>query len=331
MLRSITEGASPRIRVISDNDYAGDPDGLIQLAHLLLSPSADVRAIIGSHLRKDVPWPVAEYPATEAAQFSSELLSLAGLTYTVPVFAGAETGMSEDRKPMSNAAIDFIISEALRDDTDLPLYYLCGGPLTQIASAYLQEPKIAKRLKLVWIGGHGYEEVSELKEAEFNLAADIFAAQVIFNHSDIELWQVPESAYGTTLVSRAETIQRVANQGKMGEYIWAKYRNVDNFAKSIGLNFGEVFVYGDSPLVSLTVLQTAFSGLSTSSDSKLLSAPQITDSGAYKFGEEGREIRVFTSIDTRLMVEDFFTKLHFLASTEAGSKVSNGNLGKTGM
>jgi hypothetical protein len=38
------------MRVIVDNDFGGDPDGLFQLAHLLLSPSVDVRAIIGSHL-----------------------------------------------------------------------------------------------------------------------------------------------------------------------------------------------------------------------------------------------------------------------------------------
>ena len=41
---------TPRMRVIVDNDFGGDPDGLFQLAHLLLSPSVDVRAIIGSHL-----------------------------------------------------------------------------------------------------------------------------------------------------------------------------------------------------------------------------------------------------------------------------------------
>ena len=43
---------SPRLRVITDNDYSGDPDGLVQLAHLLLSPSVDVRAVLGSHLRR---------------------------------------------------------------------------------------------------------------------------------------------------------------------------------------------------------------------------------------------------------------------------------------
>jgi pyrroline-5-carboxylate reductase len=31
---------APRIRVIVDNDFAGDPDGLFQLAHQVLSPSA---------------------------------------------------------------------------------------------------------------------------------------------------------------------------------------------------------------------------------------------------------------------------------------------------
>ena len=33
--------AGPRYRVISDNDYSGDPDGLFQLVHHLLSPSLE--------------------------------------------------------------------------------------------------------------------------------------------------------------------------------------------------------------------------------------------------------------------------------------------------
>src|SRR6187455_804238 len=41
----------PRMRVIIDNDFGGDPDGLYQLVHHLLSPSVEIRAIIGSHLK----------------------------------------------------------------------------------------------------------------------------------------------------------------------------------------------------------------------------------------------------------------------------------------
>jgi len=40
----------PACRVVIDNDFAGDPDGLFQLAHHLLSPSVDIRAIIASRM-----------------------------------------------------------------------------------------------------------------------------------------------------------------------------------------------------------------------------------------------------------------------------------------
>ena len=45
------EAVKPRMRVIIDNDFGGDPDGLFQLVHHLLSPSVEIRAIIGSHLK----------------------------------------------------------------------------------------------------------------------------------------------------------------------------------------------------------------------------------------------------------------------------------------
>ena len=41
----------PRMRVMVDNDFGGDPDGLFQLVHQILSPSVEIRGIIGSHLK----------------------------------------------------------------------------------------------------------------------------------------------------------------------------------------------------------------------------------------------------------------------------------------
>lgn len=48
---SMADFVTPRMRVIIDNDFSGDPDGLFQLAHHLLSPSVEIRGIIGSHLK----------------------------------------------------------------------------------------------------------------------------------------------------------------------------------------------------------------------------------------------------------------------------------------
>ena len=49
-LEELNSMVKPRMRVIIDNDLGGDPDGLFQLAHHLLSPSVEIRGIIASHL-----------------------------------------------------------------------------------------------------------------------------------------------------------------------------------------------------------------------------------------------------------------------------------------
>jgi len=48
---------SPRCRVIVDNDFSGDPDGLVGLAHHLLSPTNRVVAITSSFLNPKFPVP----------------------------------------------------------------------------------------------------------------------------------------------------------------------------------------------------------------------------------------------------------------------------------
>jgi inosine-uridine nucleoside N-ribohydrolase len=303
--------AAPRIRVITDNDYAGDPDGLVQLAHLVLSPSADVRAVISSHLRHDVPWPVPEFPSAKGASLAQRVVDLAKSGYHIPVFAGSEVGMSSIDQPTESAAVDFIIDEAMNGDQSLPLYMVCGGSLTSIASAYLKEPRIADRLILVWIGGPGYNG-NQASEPEFNLSLDVNAAQVVFNNSDLTLWQVPESTYATVLVSQAEVIKRMDRSGELGSFIWSEYKGIHDFIHSIGMNLGEALVFGDSPLVLLTTLQNAIQGQPASSNSEWLPAPQINNQGFYEGTHENRLVRVFTSLDVRLMVEDFFVKLELL-------------------
>ena len=83
----------------------------------------------------------------------------------------------------------------------LPFFW---GPLTDIASAYLMEPRIAKRLTVIWIGGGLYPDGGE----EFNLGNDIHAANVVFE-SDMEVWQVPKNVYEMMPVTLAELELRV--------------------------------------------------------------------------------------------------------------------------
>jgi hypothetical protein len=123
---------TPRMRVIVENDFSGDPDGHFQLAHLLLSPSVEVRAIIGSHLKVGDGFDNSPKKAQNAADKARELLGIMAIKRSIPVLAGPNTAMANDSTPVKSDAVEFIIQEALRTDTKLPQYLLCGAGLTEI-------------------------------------------------------------------------------------------------------------------------------------------------------------------------------------------------------
>lgn len=303
----------PRMRVIIDNDFSGDPDGLFQLAHHLLSPSVEVRGIIGSHLRVGDGFDPSKTQAENAAKKVKELLNVMKLGNTVPVFAGSNVAMPSDSVPVKSDAVAFIIKEALRTDTRLPLYVVCGAGLTEIASALLTNPAIANKLTLIWIGGPEYEGLAypppNYSTPEYNLNIDINAAQVVFNKSTVALWQVPRNAYRDVLLSYAMLLRNIKPSGALGTFLTNTLEDVMRRIGKYGLNIGETYVLGDSPLVLLTALQSSFEADPSSSHYAIKMAPRINDRGQYEYNEHGRNIRVYCQLDVNLLFNDFFAKL----------------------
>jgi inosine-uridine nucleoside N-ribohydrolase len=299
--------------VIVDNDFSGDPDGLIQLAHHLLSPSVDIRVVIGSHLRKGDPFDPSGRTADNAAAAAQRVVDLAGHSDRVPVVAGSNVALVDRFTPIRSAATDAIIAEAMRDDTDLPLYLACGAGLTEVASAVLLEPRIAERLTLVWIGGPEHKGLAEpppgSEGAEYNLAIDLTAAQVVFGDSAIPIWQVPRDAYRQTLMSTAELISRVRGMGALGDHLEQAITRVSTMVEAHGIHIGETYIMGDSPLVLLTALQSSFEPDPSSSTFVLRPTPAIDDAGRYVDTPTARPVRIYTRLDVRLMFEDFYIKL----------------------
>lgn len=303
---------APRLRVIADNDFSGDPDGLFQLAHLLMSPSVEIRAIIGSHLKAGDGFDPSRTQARNAAGKARELLQLMNLKNNIPVLAGSDTAMRNDSTPVQSEAVDFIIREALRTDTRLPLFILCGAGLTEIASALLAQPAIADKLTVIWIGGPEYPDLAipppNYSNPEYNLNIDIAAARVVFNRSTVALWQVPRNTYRQALLPYAELLTKVKPQGKVGAYLSGLLENLMTRIQRF-VNIGETYILGDSPLVLLTALQSSFEADPSSSTYVLKAASQIDAQGGYAFHHTGRTIRVYQQLDVRLMFADFFAKL----------------------
>ena len=294
-----------RARVIIDNDFAGDPDGLFQLAHHVLCSSVQVVQVIASRL-PDVMISPDRDSVAEGVEAANDVLALSGSS--LRAMRGAREALASSGGSTASDTTEAIVREAMRKDTDLPLFYAAGGGLTELATAYLLEPRIADRLTLVWIGGGGYQAPAD--ELEFNTSADLRAAQILFG-SAVPIWQVPETTYAQCLVSWEELNRDIAPLGQLGSYLVDRWRTfTDRVEQMFGASLGECAVLGDSPLVLLTALRGTFRADPSSSPSHSVPRMPIRDDGSY--GEPVSAlppIRVFTAVDMRLMYADLVAKL----------------------
>ncbi len=299
-----------RARLLLVNDLAGDVDGLFAAAHAVLSPSLELRGIVATGT------PVRSESAVNAAAIAHEMLSVMRRQSQVQVFTGAERKLPTPVTPDRSAGTMAIIKEAMRTDSALPLYVAVGGGLTEVASALMIAPEIARRFTLIWIGGGAYPAGSA---SEYNFGIDRQAARYVFNETLVPLWQVPDAAYSQCQVSIAELHDRVAHQGAVGEWLYAKmYETIRTYSERYKLNTGETWTMGDSPLVLLSALSAAqptemtpvkrYEGTGANRFERIF-APLLQANGAYQPRTEGRRIRTYHCLDTRLMFEDFYAKL----------------------
>lgn len=305
-----------KIRVVIDNDFCGDPDGLFQLAHQLLCSTCEIRGIVGGHLAKGAWFGSRTDYATLSCEYADTVLELMGMKGKIRVVPGAEAGMTSKDQPIESEGARLIVEEANKCTHDKPLFILCGASLTNVASAHLMDPTIDDKVIIVWIGGQEYGGISgypppHYSKVEYNLNLSIPSGQVVFNNSSMRVWQIPRDAYRQCIYGIDEVKAKIKPYGKIGKYLYDQLMNTINVNEQGKYHkpMGEVYVMGDSPLVLLSALQTGYEPDPASSDYKLVPAPMIRDDGSYVFNPNGRLIRVYTRIDTRLMFGDLEAKM----------------------
>lgn len=298
----------PRSRVVYVNDLSGDIDGLFATVHAILSPAIDLRAIVGTGT--GTPGETAQ----RSAELANEMLAAMKRTGRVKTYEGSTGKLTAPDAPIRSPGTQAIIDEALRTDTTLPLFVAVGGGLTEVASALMLEPRIAERMTLVWIGG-GTPNVGK-QEANFSI--DPIAARHIYNATTVPIWQLPSDVYKTCVISDTELQAYVAPCGAIGAWLYTKIFEMSGKLGKYKLNTGETWTLGDSPLVVLTALNdwvpsgmgSRFEYLRTgSSRFEEMIVPRLDENGSPTPQVQGRKMRLYISIDTRLMFGDFFAKL----------------------
>lgn len=282
-----------QVRVITDTDAKNEADDQFCVVQTLLSPKLDNVGFIGAHFGGRCADGMEQSVQELETIFDKMHLPKEGM-----VFHGAPHPMVDRNTPVDSEGARLIIREAMKDDPR-PLYVTFLGPLTDMASALLMEPRIASRLTVIWIGGAPYPHGG----TEFNMGNDIHAANVVFS-SKVALWQVPKNVYEMMPVSLAELEYRVRPCGEIGAYLCdqldACAARPDNLSSAF--RTGETWVLGDSPAVGLILYEHRF-------EFDWVTAPLITADGCYVPDIRNRPIRVYKKIDSRLILEDMYAKL----------------------
>ncbi len=277
-----------KLRVIVDTDAACEADDPYAIVHALLTPRFHVKGIIAEQFACGE----GEESVDRSYAVIQKLLELMEVA-DVPVYHGAYKKLADEQDIRESEGADFIIEEAGKESEE-PLYVLCMGALTNVAIALNKAPDIADKFICIWIGGGFYPQGGW----EFNLFNDIHAANVVFK-SQVELWQVPMETYCTMQLGYAELQQKVLPCGEIGKYL---FEQMIAHGMQADWVMGESWSLGDSPSVALALNP----GCGWSETRK---APLFDEQGHYMDCDTNREIRVYKRVDSRYVLEDFFSKL----------------------
>lgn len=222
------------------------------------------------------------------------------IQFHIPIFHGAEAALESELIPAESEGARLIIEEAMKED-ERPLYIAFLGPLTDMASALLMQPEIAKRdITVIWIGGGNWPTGGW----EYNLKNDVCAANVVFQ-SDAQLWQVPRNVYRMMPITYAELWNRIYPCGAIGKYL---AENVVAFNNEETSRPREFRILGDSPAIGIILYNDC-------GEWEWKPAPEFDSAMNYIHTGKNRPIKVYKNIDSRFILEDLYAKLELAAKS----------------
>lgn len=289
-----------KIRVILDTDAACEADDPYAIVHALLSPKLIVKGICAEHFNRE--------GSVERSYREIETI-LEAMDMDVPHFMGESGPLNEasgrelKTGDFSSPAVDFIIDEALRED-EHPLYILCQGAVTNLATAFIKCPDIIQRVNVIWIGTHG--EMTEVPYREFNAGNDVKAANIVLS-SGTNLWLVPSAVYSTINIGIAELQYDVYPCGAIGKHLFEQLVKYNN-SEEAGWTKGESWSLGDSPAVAIAL--NPWCG-----HYKEIEAPVINEDTSSSFVPGRPKITMYTDVDSRYVLGDMIAKIKLFAGS----------------
>ena len=161
--------------VVLDTDAYNEIDDQFAISYALKAQEKlDVKALYAAPFFNER----SSGPADGMERSYGEILKLLRLSgFEKPVFRGSARYLPDETTAVQSDAAADLCCRAMGYTPEKPLYVVAIGAITNVASALLNEPRIADRIVVVWLGGNSLEWHTN---REFNCMQDIAAARVVF-------------------------------------------------------------------------------------------------------------------------------------------------------
>ncbi len=236
-----------RIRVIFDTDAKNEIDDVWAIALAVLCPERfKIEGFVAANFDNSRP---ETGPDSVEASFKEihTILEKAGLAGKFPVLKGSHP-MRYKYEPSESEGVDFIIKKAMESTPEDPLWIVGLGAATDIASAYLKEPRIKDRVVVFWHFRTRWPD----KCWNFNVIGDVRAARTVF-HSDLSFVLFDT---GTHLYCPMEESEKYLSYGDLGKYMHEYRYETSNYQRPNKgfFDLGDIAVLVDPSLGSWEVV-----------------------------------------------------------------------------
>ena len=168
-----------QLRVIIDTDARNEIDDVWAIGLAITSPERfKIEGFVAASYDNKNPGAGPDSIQMSAKEIAT-ILEKAGLQGKYPIKLGSPP-MRYQFEPSESEGVDFIIDKAMASTPEDPLWVIGLGAATDIASAYLKEPRIADRIVVFWHFRTNWPNAC----TNFNVFGDVHAARLVF-HSNL--------------------------------------------------------------------------------------------------------------------------------------------------
>ena len=200
--------ADQKLRLIIDTDFATEIDDLYAVALALSAPDRfRIEGFVLSHFDGD------PFSIDKSYDLFARFMQVSGYDGKYPARKGAPPSMYFGY-PSEGDGVDFIIERAHAGSVEDPLWVVCLGASTNLASAILKDPSITLKMRYVFHARSN--QTWPERSVQYNVLGDIHAARTLLKEWVPLVW----FDTGTQLRLSMENGERyIAPTGPMGKFI----------------------------------------------------------------------------------------------------------------